>query len=253
MYTFPYYIYYKGCEIVIHNQDNFIVFKGFNTKGIFLIEELPIVPTANVKQDIIEIDGRHGFLTNSQESYEPIDIDIELKIYNKKDIQKVRNIFRGSGQLILSNQPDRYYKATVVSKLDFERVIRQFHTVLVTFKLQPHAYETKDSTIKLTSASTSYGLENNTNATAQPEITIYGTGTATLIIGNETIRIKDINNHIILNYDLKEAYRINDGIMSNANKDVECDYVEIQTGTTLISWSGSGITGIEINPNWRWL
>ena len=253
MYTFPYYIYYKGCEIVIHNQDNFIVFKGFNTKGIFLIEELPIVPTANVKQDIIEIDGRHGFLTNSQESYEPIDIDIELKIYNKKDIQKVRNIFRGSGQLILSNQPDRYYKATVVSKLDFERVIRQFHTVLITFKLQPHAYETKDSTIKLTSASTSYGLENNTNATAQPEITIYGTGTATLIIGNETIRIKDINNHIILNYDLKEAYRINDGIMSNANKDVECDYVEIQTGTTLISWSASGITGIEINPNWRWL
>ena len=194
---------------MIHNQDNFIVFKGFNTKGIFLIEELPIVPTANVKQDIIEIDGRHGFLTNSQETYEPIDIDIELKIYNKKDIQKVRNIFRGSGQLILSNQPDRYYKATVVSKLDFERVIRQFHTVLITFKLQPHAYETKDSTIKLTSASTSYGLENNTNATAQPEITIYGTGTATLIIGNETIRIKDINNHIILNYDLKEAYRIN--------------------------------------------
>ena len=176
MYTFPYYIYYKGCEIVIHNQDNFIVFKGFNTKGIFLIEELPIVPTANVKQDIIEIDGRHGFLTNSQEAYEPIDIDIELKIYNKKDIQKVRNIFRGSGQLILSNQPDRYYKATVVSKLDFERVIRQFHTVLVTFKLQPHAYEIKDSTIKLTSASTSYRLENNTNTTAQPEVTIYGTG-----------------------------------------------------------------------------
>ena len=82
MYTFPYYIYYKGCEIVIHNQDNFIVFKGFNTKGIFLIEELPIVPTANVKQDINEIDGRHGSLTNSQETYEPIDIDIQFSKNN---------------------------------------------------------------------------------------------------------------------------------------------------------------------------
>ena len=253
MYTFPYYIYYKGCEIVIHNQDNFIVFKGFNTKGIFLIEELPIVPTANVKQDIIEIDGRHGFLTNSQEAYEPIDIDIELKIYNKKDIQKVRNIFRGSGQLILSNQPDRYYKATVVSKLDFERVIRQFHTVLITFKLQPHAYEIKDSTIKLTGASTSYTLTNNTNATSQPEITIYGTGTATLIIGDETIRIKDINDHIILDYELQESYRISNGSPSNANRDVSCDYSEIQTGDTLIEWSGDGITGIKINPRWRWL
>ena len=52
---------------MIHNQDNFIVFKGFNTKGIFLFLELPIVPTASVKQEIIEIDGRHGFLTDSQE------------------------------------------------------------------------------------------------------------------------------------------------------------------------------------------
>lgn len=238
---------------MIHNQDNFIVFKGFNTKGIFLIEELPIVPTANVKQDIIEIDGRHGFLTDSQEAYEPIDIDVELKIYNKKDIQKVRNIFRGSGQLILSNQPDRYYKATVVSKLDFERVIRQFHTVLVTFKLQPHAYETKDNTIILKPKGTPYTLENNTNATSQPEITIYGTGSATLIIGSETIRIKDIKKHIILDYELKESYRIINGSPSSANKDVNCDYLEIQTGDTLIKWSGDGITGIRINPRWRYL
>ena len=238
---------------MIHNQENWIIFKGFNTKGIFLIEELPIVPTANVKQDIIEIDGRHGFLTDSQEAYEPIDIDIELKIYKKEDIQKIRNIFKGSGDLIFSNQPDRYYKATIISKLDFERVVRQFCKVLITFKLQPHAYEIKDNTIKLTAAETSYTLENNTNATSQPEITIYGTGSAILIIGSETIRIKDINDHIILDYELKESYRIINGSPSSANKDVNCDYLEIQTGDTLIEWSGDGITGIKINPRWRYL
>lgn len=238
---------------MIHNQENWIVFKGFNTKGIFLIEELPIVPTANVKQDIIEIDGRHGFLTDSQEAYEPIDIDVELKIYKKEDIQKIRNIFKGSGELIFSNQPDRYYKATIISKLDFERVVRQFCKVLITFKLQPHAYEIKDNTIKLTAAETSYTLENNTNATSQPEITIYGTGSAILIIGSETIRIKDINDHIILDYELKESYRIINSSPSSANKDVNCDYLEIQTGDTLIEWSGDGITGIKINPRWRYL
>ena len=238
---------------MIHNQENWIVFKGFNTKGIFLIEELPIVPTANVKQDIIEIDGRHGFLTDSQEAYEPIDIDIELKIYKKEDIQKIRNIFKGSGELIFSNQPDRYYKATIISKLDFERVVRQFCKVLITFKLQPHAYEIKDNTIKLTAAETSYTLENNKNTTSQPEITIYGTGSAILIIGSETIRIKDINDHIILDYELKESYRIINGSPSSANKDVNCDYLEIQTGDTLIEWSGDGITGIKINPRWRYL
>ena len=207
---------------MIHNQENWIVFKGFNTQGIFLIEEVPVVPSAELKQTLIEIDGRHGFLTDSQDVYSPIEISVELKLYNKSDIQKVRNIFRGSGDLILSNQKDRYYKATVINKIEFERVIRENHSVVVTFKLQPHAYELKDNTITLTTSP--YTLTNETNATSQPEITIYGTGTATLIIGVETVHIKNINNHIILDYELQEAYRITNGSPSNANTDVSCDY-----------------------------
>ena len=236
---------------MIHNQENFIIFRGFNTKGIFLIEELPIAPSAKEKKTLIEIDGRHGFLTDNQEAYQSIEISVELKLYNKNDIQKVRNVFRGSGNLILSNQEDRYYKATVINQVEFERVIRENHSVIVTFKLQPHAYELKDNTITLTTSP--YTLTNNTNATAQPEIIIYGTGTAILIIGDETVHIKNINDHIILDYELQEAYRITNGSPSNANTDVSCDYDEIQMGTTKIEWSGSGITGIKINPRWRYL
>lgn len=236
---------------MIHNQENWIVFKGFNTQGIFLIEEVPVVQSAELKQTLIEIDGRHGFLTDSQDAYQPIEISVELKLYNKSDIQKARNIFRGSGDLILSNQEDRYYKATVINQIKFERVVRQNHSVVITFKLQPHAYELKDNTITLTTSP--YTLTNETNTTAQPEIIIYGTGTATLIIGDETVHIKNINNHIILDYELQEAYRITNGSPSNANTDVNCDYSEIQIGTTKIEWSGSGITGIKINPRWRYL
>ena len=238
---------------MIHNQENWIIFKGFNTKGIFLIEEMPVAPSAELKQELIEVDGRHGFLTNSQDVYSPIEISIELKLYNKSDIQKVRNRFRGSGNLILSNQEDRYYKATVTSQIEFERVIKQNYIVVVTFTLQPHSYELKDSTIELMNTLTSYTLTNNTNATSQPEIIIYGTGIATLIIGDETVYIKDINGHIILDYELQEAYRITNGSPSNANTDVNCNYDEIQIGTTLIKWSGSGITEIKINPRWRYL
>ena len=238
---------------MIHNQDNWILFKGFNTKGVFLIEELPVVSSAELKQELIEIDGRHGFLTNSQDVYSPIEINIELKLYNKSDIQKVRNIFRGSGNLILSNQEDRYYKATVTKQIEFGRVIRQNYSVTITFMIQPHAYELKDNTVTLLNSPGKYTLTNSTNATSQPEITIYGTGNGILIIGDETINIKNINDHIILDYELQEAYRITNGSPSNANTDVNCDYNEIQIGDTLIKWSGSGITKIEINPRWRYL
>ena len=239
---------------------NYLIFKGFNTQNYFLIEELPIPSSANEKKELIEIQGRHGYLVESEEAYEPITYDVELKLYDKNDIQRVKNAFRGSGDLILSNDLTKYYKATVTSKIDFSRVIQHYYSALVTFTLQPHAYEISDSVINLTPTfddnganTTIYTLTNNTNATCQPLITIYGTGATNLIIGDETIRIKDVNNHIILDFDLKEAYRVINGSNSSANKDVDADFDEIRTGATNITWNGGGVTQIKIDPRFRWL
>ena len=229
---------------------NYLIFNGFNTLNHFLIEELPKVSTAEEKIDFIEIDGRHGYLTQSQDSYSPIDYDVQLNIYKKEDIQKVKNIFRGSGKLILSNDATKFYYARVVNKIDFERVLSEYHTCIVSFKLQPFAYELEDKTQEI---SNGYTFTNNTNTTCQPIITIRGTGNCVLNIGNSQINITDIQNSITLDFEMQEAYKQTDTGKENMNTHISGDFDELEIGNTLIQWSGGGVTEVSINPRFRWL
>ena len=229
---------------------NYLIFNGFNTLNHFLIEELPKVSTAEEKIDFIEIDGRHGYLTQSQDSYSPIDYDVQLNIYKKEDIQKVKNIFRGSGKLILSNDTTKFYYARVVNKFDFERVLSEYHTCIVSFKLQPFAYELEDKTQVINN---DYTFTNNTNTTCQPIITIKGTGNCVLNVGNSQINITDIQNSITLDFEMQEAYKQTDTGKENMNTHINGDFDELETGDTLIQWNGGGVTEVSINPRFRWL
>lgn len=229
---------------------NYLIFNDFNTSDYFLIEELPKVSTAEEKIDFIEIDGRHGYLTQSQDSYSPIDYDVQLNIYKKEDIQKVKNIFRGSGKLILSNDTTKFYYARVVNKIDFERVLREYHTCIISFKLQPFAYELADKTVRVNN---SYTFTNNTNTTCQPLITIKGTGNCVLNIGDSQINITDIQNSITLDFEMQESYKQTDTGKENMNTHVSGDFEELETGNTLIQWNGGGVTEVLINPRFRWL
>ena len=70
-------------------RKNYIIFNDFNTMNYFLIEDLQEVPTAEEKIDFIEIDGRDGYLTQSQDALKPIDYEVQLNLYEKEDIQKI--------------------------------------------------------------------------------------------------------------------------------------------------------------------
>ena len=67
-------------------RKNYIIFNNFNTMDYFLIEDLQEVPTAEEKVDFIEIDGRDGYLTQSQDALKPIDYEVQLNLYKKEDI-----------------------------------------------------------------------------------------------------------------------------------------------------------------------
>ena len=226
---------------------NYIIFNNFNTSKYALIEELPIVDRPEEDIEFIEIEGRHGYLTFRKGRYKPIEYTVDLVFKGKENRDIIKSKFQGSGNLILSNEPDRYYKAFVVGAIVFERQIRDVYICSITFKLQPFAYEEIQSTIM--TFSQPYTLTNHTNTTAQPIIEVYGIGSGVLSINNTDIQIREIGTCIILDFELQEAYG-QDG--SSKNTQVLTDYEELIIGENIISWSG-GITDITIYPNWRWL
>lgn len=227
---------------------NYVIFNGKSTEDIALIEELPVVSRAERDIDFIEIDGRHGFLTFDKNRYKPVDYSIELKVNGKANRDLIRNIFIGNGDLILSNESDRYYKAVITGTVTVERQLKELYKINVSFKLQPFSYVRTKETIIITA--TPYIIDNPTNTTSQPIIKIYGSGTSYLNINGNIIELKNITSDgLILDFELKEAYDFN---KVSKNTDVFGVYKEFIVGSNTISWTDN-ITKIEVTPNWRYL
>ena len=226
---------------------NYIIFNDFNTSKYALIEELPIIDKPEEDVEFIEIEGRHGFLTFKKGRFKPIEYTVDLIFKGKENRDIIKSKFQGSGNLILSNEPDRYYKSFVVGAITFERQIRDIYICSVSFRLQPFAYEINED--EISPFSQPYTLTNHTNTTAQPIIEIYGNGSGILSINNTDIQIREIGECIILDFELQEAYG-QDG--NSKNTQVLTDYEELVVGENVISWSGN-IIDINIFPRWRWL
>lgn len=226
-------------------EKNYVIFNDINTLDLGLIEDLPMVDKAEDDIEFIEIDGRHGFLTFDKKSKKPIDYNLRLIVDGLDKIDLIKSIFNGSGKLVLSNNKERYYKAVVTNTMTFNRQVKEKYEIEISFKLQPFAYELNEGTIVLNSNRI---INNITNATSQPIIIVNGLGDGLLTINDNVIQLKGITDHIILNFELEEAY---DQSGRSKNMNVLGNFEEFKIGSNTISWNG-GITSLIITPNWRW-
>ncbi|EJE7236686.1 phage tail family protein [Clostridium botulinum] len=221
------------------------VWKGIhsNEKGLKIIS-LPNITTPEKREEKIIIPGRDGYLTQSDESYEgevkPVEFDI--KHDNFDDIKTWLN---GSGEVIFSNEPDRYYKARIINKLDLARVLEKFHGGIIQFDCQPFAYDLDNNLIIIDKPISIY---NEGTYKSQPYLKIFGTEEIILNINDKIIKLKNVNNYIELNSEIQECYR--DTL--NCNNDMQGEFPIFKVGENKISWTGN-VSKIEITPNWRYL
>ena len=94
-------------------------------------------------------------------------------------------------------------------------------------------------------------LYNATSFPAKPLITVYGSGAGVVTIGDISVEVKELNEPMILDCDMQNAYSIGvDGTPANRNAAIYAPvFPELQPGENIVSWSG-GITGLEVIPRW---
>ncbi|NEZ80393.1 phage tail protein [Clostridium botulinum] len=260
---------------------------GFIWKGIhssekgFKIISLPNITTPEKRVEKVVVPGRNGYLTITENDYEgevkPVEFD-----YFDDDFDDIKQWLTGSGEVIFSNEPNRYYKATIINKISLDQMLKKFHSGIVEFDCQPFGRDLNDLNImKITENNvttnskvihplntlnyTSGNLvevnklatinENNSieifnpgTIESNPVITIYGYGSVDLNIGDNIINLTNVANHITVDSEIMDCYR--DGqLMNNYMKG---EFPIFKTGVNKISWMGD-IRRIEIKPNWRWL
>ncbi|PNT94144.1 hypothetical protein [Clostridium thermosuccinogenes] len=172
-----------------------------------IINEMPPEQYADDEFEYIEIPGRDGYLSINKGRKKPIVKNIVATLLNKENREFVKRWLRGTGNLVISSQPDIFYKAKITKPVIYyasSSFGRQFE---VEFLCQPYGYLFSGlDTTTITTKNTV--LYNPTDEIAKPLITIYGSGAVDLIINNNIYKF-NINGYVTIDSELMECYKDN--------------------------------------------
>lgn len=225
---------------------------GFIWKGIhsnekkFKIISLPSISTFEKREDKIIVPGRNGYLINTDNTYEGEVKSVEYDYFDDK-FDDIKKWLTGSGEVIFSNEPDKYYKARIINKITLDQVLKKFHSGVVQFECQPFGYfiDGKDS-LELEKPTS---LHNPGTIYSEPTLTIWGTGDITLEINTETIKLTGVNEYITLNSELELCHKEK---IHNQGFRMYGEFPRFEVGENKISWKGN-VSKVLVEPKWRCL
>ena len=230
---------------------NYIIWNNKDSRDIkgLLISELPPITKPKMRAKETVIDGVDGSIIEEL-GYESYDKSIAVGLKIGADVDKVIEYFTGNGEIVFSNEPDKYYVARIINSIDYLRLLR-YRVANVTFRVQPFKYNRVEVAREATSERQSMIVENLGNHTSKPIITIKGSGTVYLKLNDN-----DICNYtfpvgedtVVLDSEKQDAYL--DGTLKNRN--MSGDFPIFQKGNNTLSWSGT-VTSISITKYSRWL
>ena len=223
--------------------EDYFVFNGMSSDvfDIVLAEGLPPIHSPINELEIINIPGRDGFLTIDKGRRKPFEKAITCILIDGSKKQQVRRWLKGKGQLILSNDEDVFYKATIINPIEYEDHWTEGWEFIINFICQPFGYLLSgQNPITITTKGTRL---INTNELAEPYIKIYGSGEVDLTINNNIHKFT-ITDYIEIDSELMECYR------GSASQTFKGKFPVLVNGESVISWTGS-VSKIEVIPRWR--
>lgn len=234
---------------------NYIELNGKSSNEIIglLIQQLPPISKPKMRTQVDEIDGRAGDIVTKL-GFSAYDKTVEIGLYSNFDIDDVITYFNGSGKVVFSNEPDKYYNYQILDQIDYERLIR-FRTAKVKFHVQPFKYSAVEGVLKFTSfTNNEITVKNNGNYISKPIITITGSGTINLSLNGYQIFVIDMgdNEQIVIDTNLMEAYNPTNQALLNRSVTGNYDNFSLNVGTNTISWSGT-ISEIDVENYSRWI
>ena len=215
-----------------------------------IITNIPPITKPKMKTSITKIDGRDGDIIEEL-GYESYTKSIGIGLARNYDIDRVMKYFTGVGELIISDEPDKVYKAQIIEKIDYERLIR-FKTAVVKFYTQPYKYLKDEKSIILDiNNETSLKITNVGLEKSKPIITLEGTGTIEISLNDFNLFkyvFPENETKVVIDSLEEEAYL--DNVLKNRN--MLGTFPIFEVGENTISWSGN-LTQISIEPKSRWL
>lgn len=120
--------------------------KSTDVKGL-IIQSLPPITKPKMRTSKEEIDGRDGDIITKL-GYSAYDKEVSIGLHGDFDIDDAISFFDSDGEVVFGNEPDKYYRYSILEQIDFERLIR-FRTAKVKMHVQPFKYDAVDRTFEV--------------------------------------------------------------------------------------------------------
>lgn len=233
-------------------------FKGKDSRDFgILIASVPqrIRPERRVKH--IVIPGRNGDLTEDEGVYEPYTITMECSTRGSEKLDEIVAWLNGTGELILSTEPDKVYKASIYNKISISDVVYLYNSFLLQFRVQPlkasvNAFNERIEMEKPSQNGTGkvYQIYNRGTVCSKPTITIYANSDVMLHLNDNLIRLFGVDGHITIDSEMMEAYK--DSENANGKVSMTKGFPCFEVGDNSFRVRGV-VDKIVIEPKWRWL
>ena len=120
--------------------------KSTSVKGL-IIQSLPPITKPKMRTSNATIDGRDGDIVTKL-GYSAYDKQLSIGLHGDFDIDDAIAFFDSEGEVVFSNEPDKYYRYQIIDQIDFERLVR-FRTAKVKMHVQPFKHDDVDRTFDI--------------------------------------------------------------------------------------------------------
>ncbi|WP_300696966.1 hypothetical protein [uncultured Clostridium sp.] len=177
-------------------EDYFIINGNCSLDYGIVVKELPNISIPKKRSEEVSVLGRNGALNISDNTYELTTKTCKV-YYNGENPSELIN-FLQDGEVIFSNLLDRYYNAKIVSEIPINYLFKNseygsWYEFNITFRCQPFGYSIYNEEIVITKKDSI--IYNSTTYYSEPIITIYGDGDINLLINEQQVTLKDINEN----------------------------------------------------------
>lgn len=229
---------------------NSIIWNGVSSatiKGLLICELPPISkPPMRIKETTIE--GKDGSEIEEY-GYNAYNKVLKIGLRGDFDINEVIKYFSGSGNVVFSNEPDKYYKAHIVGQIDYNRLCR-FRTAEIVFRVQPFKYKWSEREV-ITEGAEDIFVTNEGNIPCKPLIILNGSGVVECTVNGVGIfsyEFPDGENEVYIDSEKEDAYL--DDVLKN--RYMTGEFPQFISGINTILLSGA-VHSVRILPNSRWL
>lgn len=216
------------------------------TMGVRVVSYPPIL-RANLRATTVTLPGRPGELTQIEgvDIYEPYTRAMTIASAGA-DMQTALNWLRGSGTMILGNEPDYVYSVRLDAQLQMDKQYTNMWSGSLQMRTEPFKRASAaSSAIEVTTSGTT--VNNPGNVPARPKITLTGSGSATLTIGGKTLTFTGLTSGTVV--DLQNQWILVSGTPTAGIASGE--FGAFPAGNSTVTFTG--LTKVTIPQDWLYV